>query len=152
MQLLGSTSYILCITTRQLRIDCSRSCCNMASESPQHKAVQENWNILHSAIVAAEAEKSLLRQFKSVNKPWLAPDLKVNVDGLIQLALTKIKHNVKNYEVFIGMLEDISGLEEPLKSIKGTYIPIATQAHLIKCVPIYLQESVVRILKEVNNE
>ena len=61
------------------------------------------------------ARSNLLRKFRS--QPWISPTAAPNTDGLIQVALNRIEHDIKYYEEFVDMLKDIPEIEESLQKI-----------------------------------
>ncbi|CAI8056553.1 hypothetical protein GBAR_LOCUS30811 [Geodia barretti] len=63
----------------------------------------------------ADAEESLLTAFQIKN--WLGGIVKAEAMPLITQAINQIKLEEKNYEVFIGMLQDIPGMNVVIKLI-----------------------------------
>ena len=84
--------------------------------TPQYLAVQENLVMLQRTLRGTdEAEDSLLAIFKS--RGWLDQLAKTKADGLIRKALSKIENKVENYELFIEMLQEVSGIDEAVGEI-----------------------------------
>ena len=89
--------------------------------SPQYLAVQESLEKLRRALKATDgAEESLLTIFKS--RGWLDQLAQTKADGLLTKALNKIENKVENYEVFIQMLQEVSGIEDAVEAITSAYI------------------------------
>ena len=83
-------------------------------KSPQYEAVRKNWTMLVGALNVGSALSDLLREVRSMG--WIDKTAKLDADGLVQMALNRIENNVGNYEVFIGMLKNVTGMDEALTS------------------------------------
>ena len=68
----------------------------------------------------ADAEESLLTAFQIKN--WLGGIVKAEAMPLITQAINQMKLEAKNYEVFIGMLQDIPGMNVVIKLITGKHV------------------------------
>ena len=87
--------------------------------TPQYLTVQENLEKLRRALKATDgAEESLLTIFKS--RGWLDQLAQTKADGLLTKALNKIENKAENYEVFIQMLMQVSGIEDDVEAITST--------------------------------
>ena len=87
-----------------------------STKTPQYQAVLKNWGSLADSLLTSDnARSNLLRKFRS--QPWISPTAAPDADGLIQVALKRILHDKKNYEVFVDMLEDIPEIEESLQKM-----------------------------------
>ena len=60
----------------------------------------------------------LLIQYKQ--EGWIDTIDDDTEDGLVTLALTKIENGVANYQVFIDMLDRVTGMDQIVKAIEGT--------------------------------
>ena len=61
--------------------------------------------------------RHMVIKFKEV--PWIGQNATPDPDGLIRVALDRISNNVKNYELFLKMLQDIPEMEDPVTKILG---------------------------------
>ena len=61
--------------------------------------------------------EALQRQF--IVKSWLSPTAQTNANGLAILALSRIKTNVKDYNVFMKMLCSVTGMDQIVGIIEG---------------------------------
>ena len=61
--------------------------------------------------------EALQRQF--IAKSWLSPTAQTNANGLAILALSRIKTNVKDYNVFMKMLCSVTGMDQIVGIIEG---------------------------------
>ena len=84
-------------------------------KSPQYEAVQKNWTMLVGDLNVGSALSDLLREVRS--KGWIAKTARLDADGLVQMALNRIENNVGNYEVFIGMLKSVTGMDQAVRKI-----------------------------------
>ena len=92
----------------------------MARKTPQYKAVLTNLDGLQRTLQETDgAEDSLLAKFKT--KGWLALRANSRADAMITKALSKIENKVENYEVFIGMLMEVDGIEDAVEKITGWF-------------------------------
>ena len=84
--------------------------------TPQYLAVLKNFEKLRTALKETDgAEESLLTIFKS--QGWLGALAKTKADELLTKALNKIENKAESYEVFIQMLQDVSGIEDAVEEI-----------------------------------
>ena len=83
------------------------------SHSQQYKAVLHNMETLRMTLGAED----LLLKFQE--KEWLSIASQAKADELIRLALDRIKNDIKDYEVFISMLQAITGLSTVTSKITG---------------------------------
>ena len=87
-------------------------------DSPQYKAVLGHFDVLVDTIkVTSGTENSLRRKFQM--QKWLGIASPASADELIRTALTRIANDVKEYGVFIGMLQDITELKHMADKITG---------------------------------
>ena len=87
--------------------------------TPQYLAVQKNLDTLQRTLKATDdAGETLLTLFKV--RGWLDQLVQTKADGLIKKALNKIENDVENYEVFIEMLKEVSGIEDAVEKITGS--------------------------------
>ena len=87
----------------------------MSTKTPQYVAVQKNLSTLAGNLANGTACGDLLRKFKEV--PWIGPNATSHADSLIGVALNRISNSVKNYELFIKMLQDIPEMEDSVTNI-----------------------------------
>ena len=87
-----------------------------ARRTPQYLAVQKNLLKLTRSLEGTDrAEKTLLAAFKA--EEWLDPLSQAKADGLLSKALSKIENKAENYEVFIQMLQEVSGIKEAVEAM-----------------------------------
>ena len=84
----------------------------------QYRAVLEKLVPLVRTIEATPGSLKALQQH-FIAKSWLDPITKTNANGLALLALNRIKTNVKDYDVFMGMLSSVTGMDQIVIIIKG---------------------------------
>ena len=84
-------------------------------KTQQYQAVLENWGVLVRNLKAGRATGNLLREVRI--KEWIDQTTELNADQLVQVVLNRIENNVKNYEVFIGMLNRVTGMDEAVRKI-----------------------------------
>ena len=102
------------------------------ANSPQYKAVLSHLEALTTTLrVTPGAESSLLLKFQQLT--WLAIETEASAKELVTLALNRIKNDVKDYEVFINMLETVPGMKTVVNKITGT---VETSLHALKCAAI----------------
>ena len=91
----------------------------MSTKTPQYVAVRKNLSTLTGNLDNGTAYGDLRTKF--IEEPWIGPKAysKPDPDGLIGVALDRIKNNVKNYELFINMLQDIPEMDESVTKILG---------------------------------
>ena len=89
----------------------------MSTKTPQYVAVRENLSTLAGNLANGTAHGDLLRKFKEV--PWIGQNATPDPDGLIKVALNRISNNVKSYELFVKMLQDIPEMEDSVTKILG---------------------------------
>ena len=85
-------------------------------ESPQYRAVLQYKDQLARSL-ANGPDQHLLNQFKI--RGWLGPGADVSAPEMIDEALTRIRSDVSNYEIFIGMLSDHSRVKDIVDAITG---------------------------------
>ena len=81
-------------------------------DSPQYKAVLGQLRALGDALkITPDAQSSLQQEFQM--KSWLSITVTspASADQLIRTALTRIANDVKDYDVFIGMLQGVTGIK-----------------------------------------
>ena len=100
---------------------------NSGINSPQYTCVRENLvNLTGYLQNNASAELDLVRQFQA--KGWLTctPGNKVDADALLALVLERIRFNPNEYDTFVAMLEEVTGTESIVNTLRGTtYIHIS---------------------------
>ena len=90
-----------------------------ARRAPQYLAVQKNLLKLTRSLEGTDrAEKTLLDAFKA--EGWLDQLSQTKANGLLTKALSKIENKAENYEVFIQMLQEVSGIEDAVEMITST--------------------------------
>lgn len=96
------------------------------TNSPQYDAVLEKLETLQERLdlqANVKAKEKLLLKFQA--KKWLGPTANPSASALIHLALNRIKGDVKQYEVFIKMLQEITELADIADQITGIMIYVA---------------------------
>ena len=79
-------------------------------DSQQYKAVLGHLRALVDALkVTPDAQSCLQQEFQM--KSWLSITSPASADQLIRTALTRIANDVKDYDVFINMLQGITGIK-----------------------------------------
>ena len=79
--------------------------------SPQYKAVLSHLEVLTTALrVTPGAESSLRLKFQELS--WLAIGAEASANELVTLALNRIENDVRNYDVFVHMLRNVTGMEQ----------------------------------------
>ena len=86
------------------------------SQSPQYRAVLQYKDQLARSL-ANGPDQHLLNQFKI--RGWLGPGADVSAPEMIDEALTRIRSDVSNYEIFIGMLPDHSRVKAIVDALTG---------------------------------
>ena len=86
------------------------------SQSPQYRAVLQYKDQLARSL-ANGPDQHLLNQFKI--RGWLGPGADVSAPEMIDEALTRIRSDVSNYEIFLGMLPDHSRVKAIVDVITG---------------------------------
>ena len=88
------------------------------TSSPWYQAVWKHVEILAVSLKATpNAESSLLERFQ-VNG-WIGTTSTAQVDELVTLALSRIESDVKEYDVFMKMLNSIPGMDVATGKITG---------------------------------
>ena len=86
------------------------------SQSPQYRAVLQYKDQLARSL-ANGPDQHLLNQFKI--RGWLGPGADDSAPEMIDEALTRIRSDVSNYEIFMGMLPDHSRVKDIVDAITG---------------------------------
>ena len=88
--------------------------------SPHYKAVLSHLEALTTALrVTPGAEISLCLKFKELS--WLPIVAEASANELVTLALNRIENDVRDYDVFIYMLRNITGMEQMVDIFAGSF-------------------------------
>ena len=84
--------------------------------SPQYKAVLSHLEDLTTALrVTSGAEISLLMKFQELS--WLPIGAEASAKELVTLALNRIDNDVRDYDVFVNMLKNVTGIGQMVNKI-----------------------------------
>ena len=90
--------------------------------TPEYNSVLSNLIIITKHLkVNEEAKESLILMYKQ--EKWLTITAKpedMQENKLVNLALVMIESDTKHFDIFITMLENITGMDEVVKKLKGT--------------------------------
>ena len=103
-------------------------------QSPQYKCVLKNCNRLTGHLrINKENKRNLFCEF--IVEGWCDPGDCPSENDIISIALKKIEDDPTNYGVFIAMLEQIAGMDNIVKNLKGTlYNCISIKCSLCICL------------------
>ena len=86
--------------------------------SLQYKAVLNHLEALTTALrVTPGAESSLRLKFQELS--WLPIGAEASANELVPLALNRIENDTSDYEMFINILRNITGMEQLVNTITG---------------------------------
>ena len=90
------------------------------TQTLQYKCVRKNYARLTEHLrTNHQAKERLFDEF--VAESWYEPGDCPNANALINIALDRIKQDLKEYEVFISMLERIPSTNIIVKDLKGIF-------------------------------
>ena len=88
-------------------------------QSTQYMCIQKKYGHLTGYLRINKDSKRILFG-KFVAEGWHGPDDCPGENALINIALKRIEHNPSEFEVFIKMLEENTGMDNIVKDLKGT--------------------------------
>ena len=91
----------------------------MAEVNPQYTVVLKKLQILTERLKCAKEVNTLLQKFEM--QTWIAVGTTATADDLVKLALSRIKDQVTDYDVFIRMLRSMPGVETIADQMIGVY-------------------------------
>ena len=90
--------------------------------SPQYNVVLKKLQVLTECLQHTKVEETLLQKFKM--QRWIAVGATATANELVELALNRIKNQVADYDVFIGMLKSMPGVESIADQMIGTHVSL----------------------------
>lgn len=82
----------------------------------EYQAVLMHFNSLVESLKVSR--ESLITQFQM--KKWLDITTRASEKTLVQVALGRIQQDARQFEIFVHMLRNVTGLEDILQRITGT--------------------------------
>ena len=86
--------------------------------SPQYKSIQRNYVTLAQHLKVNKDAKDVLT-WKYKSEGWLGPTATPSEDELVSQVMVRIEGDPKQYDVFISMLEEITGTNLIVQMLTG---------------------------------
>ena len=91
----------------------------MDEANPQYSVVLNKLQMLTERLQCAKEVETLLQKFEM--QTWIAVGTTATANDLVQLALSRIKDQVTDYDVFIEMLKSMPGVKSIADQMIGVY-------------------------------
>ena len=92
----------------------------MDEADPQYNVVLKKLQMLTERLQYAKEVETLLQKFEM--EKWIAVGTAATANDLVKLALSRIKDQVTDYDVFIRMLKNMPGVKSIADQMIGVYM------------------------------